>query len=506
MKPKQRKDVKTELLRTGMGCFAFAAAVSAFNVLILPYARAWYPYKMLPVLLVCALTVCGFLLLGRKLRSTGLEQLEHVRRVSTPALIIMLFVFQLILGYLLEYTPAGDNFMLIRGSQTLARDGNFDAYPDFYLYFSRFSNQWGFLLMLTGVFKLLALFGLQDCLFALVFLQALLYVAAMKTLLSLARRLSGARGEIMLTAMLALCLPLYLAAAVLYTDTFSMAFVIFTLYFAFKTRDAQTAKGQLLCALCCGLSAFIGGQIKMTVAIALIAAIIWWALTLRPVRTALCAGICALMMIAGGACVERAMLSFVLDPAMVAQHNTPTLHWIMMSIPTGDNPYGGATGDYGITWGMQEEGTAREEVMDSIYTRIKDRIYTLRYPNRLLQAALRKNSATMGDGTYGMTEMLDDGPVRENIVSQFVLSDRPYYGLYSTVCVGISIAHLLLALAGCVKDIKKRDVKLSMLHIAMFGIMLFLMIWEARGRYVFGFMPVLYLLSSARAAKGVRQA
>lgn len=45
----------------------------------------------------------------------------------------------------------------------------------------------------------------------------------------------------------------------------------------------------------------------------------------------------------------------VLDPVMVEQHHTPTIHWIMMSIPTGDNPYGGATGDYGITWGMMED-------------------------------------------------------------------------------------------------------------------------------------------------------
>lgn len=69
----------------------------------------------------------------------------------------------------------------------------------------------------------------------------------------------------------------------------------------------------------------------------------------------------------------------VLDPAMVEQHHTPTIHWIMMSIPTGDNPYGGATGDYGITWGMMEDGASRTDIMDSIYTRMKDRIYALRY-------------------------------------------------------------------------------------------------------------------------------
>ena len=194
----------------------------------------------------------------------------------------------------------------------------------------------------------------------------------------------------------------------------------------------------------------------------------------------------------------------VLDPAMVEQHHTPTIHWIMMSIPTGDNPYGGATGDYGITWGMMEDGASRTDIMDSIYTRMKDRIYALRYPNRLAEAALRKNSAFIGDGTFGMTEMLDDGPVRENAVSSFVLEGRAHYGAYGALTTGIWLAQLTLALAACVRDIRRRDVSGAMLYVAFFGATLFLMLWEARSRYLFGFVPVLLLLA-ARGAIGRKE-
>ena len=38
-----------------------------------------------------------------------------------------------------------------------------------------------------------------------------------------------------------------------------------------------------------------------------------------------------------------------------------------------------------------------------------------------------------------------------------------------------------------------------MLYVAFFGATLFLMLWEARSRYLFGFVPVLLLL----AARGV---
>lgn len=207
----------------------------------------------------------------------------------------------------------------------------------------------------------------------------------------------------------------------------------------------------------------------MTALIALIAAAIVWLLTMKPRQSVVCILLSAALVGGGTAVVQRYMKYEVLDPAMVEQHHTPTIHWIMMSIPTGDNPYGGATGDYGITWGMMEDGASRADIMDSIYARMKDRIYALRYPNRLGRSALRKNSAFIGDGTFGMTEMLDDGPVRENAVSSFVLEGRAHYGAYGALTTGIWLAQLTLALAACVRDIRRRDVSGAMLYVAFFG-------------------------------------
>lgn len=487
--------LRERLVCAGMGCCCLAAAVTALNVLLLPFARACYGFGWLPELLACAAALALFIALGGALRRMTDVRAERIARAARPAFLLFLLAVQLVLGYMMAYTPMGDNFMLIRGSQMLARDGSFAANPDFGLYLARFSNQWGFFLMLTGLFRLLALFGLEDCLFVLVAIQALLYTASMRAALVLARRLRGARGEIMMTAMLTLCLPLYLAAAVLYTDTFSLPFVVFTLLCAQCVLDAPDGRGQLCWAALCALSVLIGGQIKMTVAIALIAAVILWLLRLPLLRAALLSVLCAAVLALGTAGVHSVMLSGIIDPAVYAQQNTPLIHWVMMSIPTGDNPYGGATGDYGITWGMMDEGATHEEVMDSILTRMKDRIYTLRYPNRLLTALLRKNAAGMGDGTYGMTEMLDDGPLRENAVSAVVLEGRPYYALYAAMCTGMAMAHMLLTALGTARALRARDTRTALPAVALVGIILFLLLWEARGRYSFGFMPALLLLS-----------
>lgn len=484
------------LLLYGMGFFLLASLATLINVLLFPYAREYHEYDALPIFAALFLALCGFVFLGRKLRGACETKLLHARRIAVPAYLAALFCVHILLGYLMEYVPAGDNFMLYNASQLLAIDGHFERYPDFGLYLARFSNQWGFLMMLTLFWKLMLLLGIRARFMALVLVQAVLYTVGILSALRIIRRFRGVRGELMLLAMLGLCFPLYLAAAVLYTDTFSLPFVLLALDLALRIPQETSAKKQLLLSLACGAVALIGGQIKMTVAIVLIAAVICFFLTMKPLRAALCGGLCVLMLTLGTTAVQQAMLGPVIDPAVYDQQNTPTIHWIMMSIPTGNNPYGNATGDYGITWGMMDEGASHEEVMDSIYTRMKDRIYTLRYPNRLLAAMMRKNAAAMGDGTFGMSEMLDDNPVRENAVSSVVLSGRQHYALYSAICTGVFMAHLLLSLCGCAHDMKKRDTSAAMLYVAAFGVMLFLLIWEARSRYLFNFVPVFLLLSS----------
>lgn len=491
------QSVKKELLRTGMGFFVFASGVVLLNGLLLPFARAYYGYPWALTWVFFVIFALAFVILSKRLAAVDGERLAYIAKCAVPTYLVLLFVVQVILGYWLEYTPLGDNLMLFYGPQMLALEGSFANKPDFGLYLARYSNQWGFFLMMTGMFKLLYAAGVTRFFLAFVIILALLHTAGFASLLRIAKRIRGARGQLVMVALLSFCLPMWLAASVLYTDTFSMPFVILALEAALRAAGEKDAKRQIGSALLCALFALIGGQIKMTAAIVLIAAVIVWLMEMRLLRAVICTMLCSAVFLGGSAMVKQIMLEHVVDPAVHAQQHTPAIHWIMMSIPTGDNPYGGYTGDYGITWGMMDAGAPREEIMDSIYTRMKDRIYTLRYPNRLITAALRKNAAAMCDGTFGMTEMLDDVPVRENMVSSFVLSGRPYYAAYGALCTGMYMACVLLAVVGCVRDIRKRDVRLALVYIAMFGMMLFLMIWEARSRYLLSFVPMLLLLACA---------
>lgn len=89
--------------------------------------------------------------------------------------------------------------------------------------------------------------------------------------------------------MLACCLPLWLAAAVLYTDTFSLPFIAM----GAGSGAPRKGRGESPCPVCasarCSLVVLIGCQIKMTALIALIAAANRLAADEKPRQSVVCA-------------------------------------------------------------------------------------------------------------------------------------------------------------------------------------------------------------------------
>ena len=490
-------EMKARFLKIGMGLFLIAASICLVNGLFLPFA---YEINHFPRIIVwgsfAGITAVIWRLFNR-IDQINIEKADIIADRLSYIYICALFAVYLLLGYWMEYTPSGDNFMLYQASQTLAKHGRFEPGSDFLLYFGRYSNQWGFLLLLTGIYKVLFVLGIQNTFYPLVIIQAVMYAFAIRSLYRVAGCFAGGKGKLRLTVILVFCLPMILAATVLYTDTFSMPFIVFMLETSLRVIEADSARKRIGWAVLSGIMAFLGTQIKMTVLIVLMAASIIWLLRL-PIRHAVISVVTAVgLVIVGLGAVHQYMLNNILDTKVYAQEHTPIIHWIMMSIPSADNPYGGYySRDYAITWGMMDEGADQKEVMDSIYSRMKDKIYTLRYPNRLILAMLRKNSASMNDGTFGMTEMLDDRPVRWNLISEIVLEPGRWYRIYGAVTTGIWMSQLFLGIIGIRGAFKKHRFNQEIICVACLGIVLFLLIWEARSRYLFGYIPLFLLLSA----------
>ena len=483
-----------------MGCFALAILGSLANILIFPYARRLHSMTLPRLLVFYVVFLFVLYKVSCKIKRTEPGKLNQYAAWLTPAFSVTSLLLMLLCGYYLAHEPFCDNYSVFRGAAMIRYYGKIsrDVNQSVYEYLAHFSNQWGFVLLLSlfPADLLGVSFESNTILYLLSGILALLFAMSFFVLLQTVKKRFGVQAQLMLLFCLVLFLPQYPAMAVLYTDTFSMPFAILALCCMLHIDQHSPRRKVIGLSVGIGVFLLIGSMIKMTCMILFAAAVLVWLLTLNPRRAAVCIMIPTLICAGGLKAVNTHMVRRVFEPNDVSRYETPLLHWIMMSIPTEDNLYGSCTDDYDYTWGLMEQGASHEEIMESIHTRMEERLGAFRSLKDIIYAVLCKNANYMGDGTFGMTEMLDDSPLRENILSSFVLYDRPYYALYADLCGGIWLAQLTMSVLICLKHIQKRCVSLSIPMIAFLGLMIFEMIWEARSRYIFNLTPLVLLIAS----------
>ena len=110
---------------------------------------------------------------------------------------------------------------------------------------------------------------------------------------------------------------------------------------------------------------------------------------------------------------------------------------------------------------------------------------------------------TWGDGVYFAPEKLKRDPVKESALHSWVLYDGADYPKTYLYCSAVQ----LLILAGILLSVlrnffeKGRVREIQAMQLAVFGLFLFLLLWETRSRYLVNFVPVFFLLGLDGALK-----
>ena len=103
---------------------------------------------------------------------------------------------------------------------------------------------------------------------------------------------------------------------------------------------------------------------------------------------------------------------------------------------------------------------------------------------------------TWGDGTYFIFKEGQTHPETDSKLWDFVLKTGKYYNIFYYYCQGFHLAVLTLLMISLLIGIKKGIVNGTLLFkLAVYGLFLFLLIWETRSRYVYGFTPLLLLIA-----------
>lgn len=346
----------------------------------------------------------------------------------------------------------------------------------------------------------------------------------------LAYRLYGRRAAV-LAAMLCLAVtPLYLYIPIVYTDTLSMPFPIWTAcawtyIYKDKTYAGNQNAGKLRagklypniiisCALIGLLSAF-GFLVKKVAAIGLIAFVVdyffnqeEYGTLFRNAKNILTKAlsraiplVAALFIFAATVYSAKACLEHIGYGNMLhSDRELPYAHWLMMGMNNTGSEGGGGSPGYG---GFNVADLRYSRSFEKSELRKQAAISAIR--ERLGQSGidgyaaflLKKIEWTWTDGTYYVPVKLERRPLKRTVLHKFVLfGDSKSNELFLIFAQMVQAVILSMIFAGCVSSIAKGSGKASRLMTLMcLGLAFFLLFWETRSRYLVFLIPVFVVMA-----------
>lgn len=414
---------------------------------------------------------------------------RHFKLILLSSALLM-FIVQLAFINILRFTPQFDLETIYNGGITWAEGGKFTEYDSPTCrsdYFYIFPNNLGALCLFAALFKAASFFGLTDYFFVASVFNAILFAGTFVLTALISKRLFGANSAIILIALFLITPPFYFIAPVFYTDSLSLIFPVASIYLFLVGKDAKSVPFKVLFFALSAIIIAIGGLLKMTAVIAFIAAVIYLFVTCRWKSLIAYTVIGSVVLAACFVGFDRYMYATHLDREKAENMNTPILYWLDLGVH-GQGTYN--EGIYRLSR-YTEDPEERKELLKADINAALDELNV----DGVLNLLSTKLARAFGDGTFALSDFLDDSPKKVSAIHDYITYDGEYFLAYKTWCTGVFFAALILMLFS-VKAVKKHK-ELLIFLTAVFGIMLFLTFWEINSRYITTFIPFIFIAASA---------
>ena len=465
----------------------------SFILLNIVFNKTIYNYSTVNLILPAVFFIFLFIFSAMLMQKKEDFFEKHYVKILIAFAVIMLTV-QLSLIPSLRFESSFDFEAIYKGAVQWAESGSFTEYtspschPD---YFYIFPNNLGAMAFLAIFFKLANLLGITDYFIVGSVINSLLSVLSMVITSLICKRLFNTIGGICALILFAVSPPFYLIAPVFYTDSLSLVFPLAAYYLVLKICDCKKLHLKIIYSIIAAFLLVIGALIKMTVLIFPIAAVIYFLLR-RSFKN---------LLIYSSATVTVVLLSFALfngyiysthlDKAIAEQKNQPIYYWL----DTAFHQNGEYNND--IFWSSYniEDPNLRKEYLKNDLT---EQLKTLK-PHQIYSLFERKSARAFGDGTYALSDFLDDFPEKDEKIHQTILYEGKNYKKYSCFATSVFIAIQLLMILSV--SFKKPDIKLIIPQLCVFGIMFFLLFWEVNSRYITTFIPFIFIAAAGGICK-----
>lgn len=443
--------------------------------------------------------LAALLLAARRMRR--FSQSASARFFKNPASVLLfvaaLFALQAFLGWCLQSNCGWDPQALLTQADYLLRHESYNE-----IYFYRYPNNLLLLSFFRFLFTAVNLMGSTQYLYAAILCGIAAVDLALLFLFGTVCRLWGMRAGWLALLMGAPLAGLSPWIAIPYSDVYGMPFPIGCLFCYVYMRTGRTRRVRLLAAAGFAFLLVVGARVKPNVLVVAVAVGICEALRLfrarisakGMLRAAACLVLGAFLAAGVTGAVQRKATGDMLDPARLADERFGISHYFMMGLT---QPVGGyRQEDVDYTASFRGSAAKTQANLAEAGRRLHEM-----GPGGYLALLGRKLNFCWNDGTFFFGNegsfYTGDPPVQTaaaQAVQSVYRADGAYYGVLAVwqqaqwiVCMGLVLAGVFT-----VRRVRRWEYP-WLARLCALGLMLFLLLFEARSRYVYHFLPVLCL-------------
>ncbi|MEG2193036.1 MAG: hypothetical protein RRX95_07160 [Oscillospiraceae bacterium] len=458
--------------------------VAAFGWVMLNtiFKNPFYDYKWY-VSLPLAAAWCGLFWLLYRVITKYSSILQDKKLLCLGGFFILLSLTQIVFYYFCAGYPTRDFEKVFVGAYNYTIGGEIlDPYLD---YFYKFPNNMPITIVLQFIFRAFYKFGFtQFFIIGALFNAFCIDLAYLFTFLC-GEKLSNTKTGFFAIMIMYFCLPLQTYISIFYTDTTTMLYPPMIIYFFLLISQAKSVKKALPPLALMGIMAGFGIKIKYSVVIALIAVCVQCILKYDFKRLIACVASVAIGFTLVSGVIDGFMYRNVLDKDKAYDMATPFIAWITMGMQ-GDGMHD--SGDNAYVWARD----THEEKVQAAKHLMKLRLDYMGVGG-YLDLLNRKAVRSFGSGDFDYPNTVSDSPMKQNFAIDLLNSGGKYYHIYDNIIQGYHVLIFIMLILSGVLAIKKKDYKYFLPQLAAFGMLLFLLLWEAGTRYLLNYYPIFIL-------------
>ncbi|WP_261828312.1 glycosyltransferase family 39 protein [Inconstantimicrobium mannanitabidum] len=406
--------------------------------------------------------------------------------IFLPIMLIMFFI-QLMVGYRLSVNPSWDFGVVYRQALELS---NTSGPVKANIYFVQYPNNIGLLILLAYYFKLLSFWGITNTLYFAIVLNIFFIDAAIIFLFLICKEIWNTKKAFLVLILCFIFMPYYTEVPIFYTDTTSITFITAIIYLYVIANKSEKAKKKTICFVFIGVLTALGFRLKATVAIILVATIIHMIFRKdkflnKVIYTLVIIIAFIISMFLSGFAINSKLIISDYEKNRV---QFPYTHWVMMGLQDV-----GFYNENDVQFTMERGPYDKKKAanIEVIEKRVNDYGFL-----GMAKHLTKKAAYTWGDGTYFAPHSLKLKPLVDTRLHKFVLPKGEYYYVFSYYSQVYHLVILFLILIVLYKKIKVSTLEDTFLiDISVFGLLIFLLIWETISRYLFNFTPLLMIIA-----------